>query len=236
VARLGIGRAGLLALVLLGAACGDDAAPIFPNSAQSEQSTATFVQPTTTFSQPITTSVSAGTEVVTTTVVTTTTSTTTVVEPVPVDPLDDPAAILDLPPAGGLHPLYEQFSRGPDTESTAAFTDVLTDTGVDLTGIEVWVWPVTDSDEVLLIFNFDDTAAGLQEDPEGLEILGEALLSPVLETSGVTRLVINYSGIDEEGPFTLTAAVPFDASQLSSLGDGAEPAPEEDWLFHLARE
>lgn len=140
----------------------------------------------------------------------------------PVNPLDAPASIPTPPPEEGLDPVSGVLSGGPDLDSAESFTQVLTEGGLDITGVEVWVWPITGSDGVLLILNIDDSASGLLEDPGVASKLGEALLSPVLDAAGVTQLVINYRSSDEQGPFTLMVTFLLDA-----LRDGADLSSDD---------
>ena len=98
----------------------------------------------------------------------------------------------------------------PDTRSAAAIADDLAAGGIDLTGVEVWVFPVTGSDERLLVFSVNPAAAGLSEDPTGGNLFEVLAAAPSLPDSGITRFVLNYYDSDDQGEFVLTTTVPMD--------------------------
>jgi hypothetical protein len=106
---------------------------------------------------------------------------------------------------------------------------------VDLTGVEVWVWPVSGTGDVLLVIEGDDRAAAFADDPQTSNaVLRRLVQSDVLDTAGVTRVVIVYRGTDGEDPFTFTVTMPLGAIRRS-LREGAD-IPQEDLLFELTRE
>lgn len=106
----------------------------------------------------------------------------------------------------------------PNYVATGVLTTALADAAIDVTGMEVLVWPVSGTSDVLLILEFDDSAAELAETDLSSDALGEILFShPVIEEASVTRVVIRYRGSDEEGPFMLTFTAPL-AEFLSEAG------------------
>lgn len=117
---------------------------------------------------------------------------------------------VDIPPE-----IADDRLRAPaDTAAAESFTSALQQAGVDLTGVEVWVFPVSGTGESLLVFEVDDraqAAAGSAED-DGGETLRRLLLSdPGLQAANVTRLVMNYHGTDDQGPFTMSFTLPISA-------------------------
>jgi hypothetical protein len=122
----------------------------------------------------------------------------------------------------------------PNETAAASLLAELAGTGIDLSGLEIWIWPVSGSEDVLLVLEATENASGLADDSGTTEVLLPALVgSSVLDTAGVTRIVVNYRGVDEEGPYTFTATYPLDAVR-ASLEAGTE-IPEDEVRFQLRR-
>lgn len=125
-------------------------------------------------------------------------TTTTTVSPLSalVDGASDPAAT----PAGDL--------GAPDLDTSGAIAAELAAAGVDLAGVEVYVYPILGTGERMLVLAAD--AAAEQLAGEGSNDLFEAL--PTLPTlaagSDITRFTLHYYDTDAEGAFVLTTTMP----------------------------
>jgi hypothetical protein len=162
-----------------------------------------------------------------------TTSTVATVTTAPADALSvidgfDWAAVPSLPDAE-----VPPSSGVPDDRAAAAITADIAGAGIDLTGVEFWVLPVSRSDERLLVIEISDAAFGLLEDPSGESLFDAILDAPSVAEAGATRLVINYRGADAEGPFVLTSTVELDV--LASAYAEARDLGEGEMLLQFSR-
>ncbi|NNC75758.1 MAG: hypothetical protein HKN93_09645 [Acidimicrobiia bacterium] len=111
--------------------------------------------------------------------------------------------------------------ESPDYGTTEDFRSEVVAQGIDLTGVEVLVWPVAATDDIFLVFSFDTTAKAFEEGDEG-DLLGMAMAtSSTLESAGITQLVIIWEGSDAGGPFSMTFMAPFEAVRRATL-DGTD--------------
>lgn len=224
-------RRGLLAIVLVVAACGDDGvllvgSTVPPSEAQDTTSvatTATTAVPATTGAEPSATTTPEPPA--------SSSAPSTTVPELYIDFDAIPAAELD-PPAD---PLDLLLAGPPDDVAAQAVRADLDTTGLDLTGVEVWVWPVTGLDEPLLVVEVTDEAAGLAEVEGAADQLIIALLqSPAVEAAGTGRLALHYRGGDPEGTYVFTYTAEIDVLQ-AALDSGAGLSGEEG-LIQLTRE
>ena len=111
----------------------------------------------------------------------------------------------------------------------------LEDADVDLTGIDIAVWPITGTGQSLLVLTIDDFATELAEDDTvGDRLTTTLLFSPLLDDQSITRLVVNFPGSDEEGTFVFTYSVTVEVLRVAQE-NGTEVA-DDDILFQLVRE
>jgi len=199
-------------------ACGGDRGSIFENS----QATTTMAlrDTTTTTLAPVTTgsSVSSTTtmgEVDTSLATTTTTGTTetttttgTTEPPGGTDPtgglsLDD-TVLEELIAEGATDPFRGLPAR--DALATALLSNELESAGFDLTGMELVVYPAGQIPAFVFIGTNDETS--LIEDDSGAEsFITQLLTSAAITNSEVTRLVMQHTSADEDGPYVLTLTV-----------------------------
>ena len=99
---------------------------------------------------------------------------------------------------------------GPADESVSrALIATATTAAIDLTGVEITVWPVTGTGESLLIIEFDEAASAYADDEaQGGDLFAVLLASPLIDDRSITRVVIRMHGTDEQGPYIFTLPLP----------------------------
>lgn len=122
----------------------------------------------------------------------------------------------------------------PDLVSAAAITQGLLDAGVDLTGIEVAVLPITGMDASLIVFEVSDEAITLgEEGSDDDDPMMKALLAmPQIEEASITEVVTVYRGADDQGSFVFTFTVSIGALE-QALASGSEIG--DDMLVQIER-
>jgi hypothetical protein len=227
----------LAAFAALAAACSGEGASVFRSpettAAAPLGTSSTVADATTTVTTHAGASTTAepSTSVASTSATTVVETTTTTAESLPV--IDE--ALMDSVPAAELPGGPEALMSGaPDEASAAALRAELQGSDVDLTGVDVWVWPVSGTGDVLLVIEGDDRASAFVDDPQASDaVLRQLVESEVLDTAGVTRVVINYRGADEQGAFTFTVTMRLEVIRRS-LSEGTD-IPQEELLFEFTR-
>jgi hypothetical protein len=142
------------------------------------------------------------------------------------DPLDAPtfeliASLEPIVPDPAATTADELLGGRPDRALAEALSGEISTAGVDLTGVELWVLPVTGTEGKLLVLEILDSAVGLVDDPGGDSVLDALVAAPSLDGSGITRIVMNYHGSDADGEFTLSATVDL-ASLIVGVTEGTD--------------
>lgn len=119
---------------------------------------------------------------------------TTLPEPMPVEPPEETALL-----------------GSNNEEAATAVRAYFEATGADLTGLGVFVFPVADVGESLLVFDADVDAMAELGGDGGDEVFAELQNLPELRDGNVTRVVVNLRGTDAEGPYLITLTLPIDA-------------------------
>lgn len=147
----------------------------------------------------------------------------------------DLSAVVATPPAAPLVGV-DALLGGPADESVSrALIATATTAAVDLTGVEITVWPVTGTGESLLIIEFDEAASAYADDQgQGVDLFAVLLASPLIDDRSITRVVIRMHGTDEQGPYIFTFTAPT-AAMRENLATGAA-IPEDQLLMELKRE
>ena len=194
---------GLVFLVVLVVACGDDAGNPFTTDGSGSSSTLPGDTTTTTAS---------GT-----------------------DDFFDLSAIVATAPATPLVGV-DALLGGPADESVSrALSATATDAAIDLTGVDITVWPVTGTGESLLVIEFAETAQAYADDEaQGGDLFAVLLASPLIDDRSITRVVIRMRGTDEQGPYVFTFTAPT-AAMRENLATGAS-IPEDELLMEIKRE
>lgn len=203
---------GVVLALLVAASCGGDSSNPLSTTSTGAESTTIVV---TTTNAPTTTTLPP--------------TTTTTVDPF----LIDIYSIEPTPPpeATGFNAL---LGGPPDEIATLLIISDLEDDGIDLTGIEILVWPISGTGESLVVIEFGDSAGLYAEDDDQATLLVNSVLThPVVAEQNITRMVLKIAGTDEEGPyvFTMTALV---EAMLRSLSTGAS-LEEGEAQFELER-
>ncbi|MEX0826265.1 MAG: hypothetical protein WD184_05905 [Acidimicrobiia bacterium] len=199
-------------LTLVAAACGGgdgSSNPIATTSTAASATTVTSSGPTTTTLPP---------------------TTTTTLDPFLVDIF----SIEPMPPSEPATGVNAVLGGPPDEIATLLILADLEDAGIDLTGIEIFVWPISGTGSSLVVIEFGDSAGLYAEDDDQATLLVNSVLThPVIAEQNITRMVLRIAGADEEGPyvFTMTALV---ADMLRSLSTGAS-LEEGEAQFELER-
>jgi hypothetical protein len=111
---------------------------------------------------------------------------------------------------------------GPNNRVAAgAVRDYLAENGLDLTAVDLFVFPMADVGESLLVIDADleallalDTSGSTGEgDDDALARLREL---PEVQAANVTRIAMNLRGADEQGDFVMTFTLPIDALDPNS--------------------
>lgn len=102
---------------------------------------------------------------------------------------------------------------GRDLVATSAFAQALSETGVDMIGVDVVVFPAGSVPAFALI-TVDESAPIVTEEGAGDLLFMELLESAVLAAREVDRVVMRYSSSDEDGPYTISFT-----AVLSELSD-----------------
>jgi len=121
---------------------------------------------------------------------------------------------------------------GADPAAAAALHSELEAGGVDLTGMELWVFDVNGSDDRLLVMDVNRGVEQVPEDSDSADLLEVLIGSPAFDESGVTRFVLNFFGTDDEGGFILTTTMDINALVAASAG---EEELDTDALADLAQ-
>lgn len=209
------------AAVMLTASCGGGTSPGGESTAATSE--VGDESPTSTMDEAdnggATTSSSASTDSSTVTTSDTTTTTSSAV--------DEELAALELPDEVSLEALPDDLpaDRPPlagssDRVAASIVREDLIASGIDMTGVEIGVWPIDGGRSSLLIVEFDDSAASLSEDDDASAALLAALADqPVLTERNVERFALVYRGEDETGAFILTITDTLDALSAVLAGD-----------------
>jgi hypothetical protein len=122
----------------------------------------------------------------------------------------------------------------PDLDAADEIAAGLKAAGLDLTGVHLYVLPITGFDGSLLILRVDQpaTSSDGKADPE--PILKYLVDSPAMKAAKVVRLALIFSGTDEQGPFVATVSLPISA--LAAVGSGElTPELQQAITFDLKR-
>jgi len=106
-----------------------------------------------------------------------------------------------------------------DEAAAAALHSELEAGGVDLTGMEMWVFDVNGSDDRLLVVDVNRGAEQVPEESDSADLLEVLIASPSFEETGVTRFVLNFFGTDQDGGFVLTTTMDIDAVVAASSSE-----------------
>jgi hypothetical protein len=110
----------------------------------------------------------------------------------------------------------------PDARAADELEAAVAALGVDLTGMEIWVFPIADTGNWLMVLEFTDTGQqGEVDDTAGEQLFTTILGHPVIDRLPVTHLAMNYRGEDAEGGFvfTLTDTIANFRTALATDGD-----------------
>lgn len=216
----------VVAFAVVATACGDDdSAPRVTGAVLTSAADGS----TTTNTPPGDDSATTTTEAATSTEATTTTSSTTVAEttapeaPLSLETITDISQVPEVDVPDGELGLDSLLGGSPDTNAARAIEVDLVAAGLDLTGLQVYVWPVTGTRRSILVLEIDDTATALAEDDTASVVLIETLLdSQVLEEVNIPQLVINYRLTENGEPFVFTISVPIEDLRIG-LAEGTDP-------------
>ena len=130
--------------------------------------------------------------------------------------------------AGEADPIEGDFLPGADDLASARLVDELVGRGIDLSGMEIDVYPAGSVPSFALLRTDDDTAL-LNEDGGA-----DAFLLALLETeTGIDRIVLQHSSSDDDGPYLLTITLRLEDLQRAvdngtSVFDDAAAQVERD--------
>ena len=117
-------------------------------------------------------------------------------QPIPVEPITAEADIV----LGGA----------PDERAADAIGEAVAALGVDTTGMEIWVFPIADTGNSLLVLEFDSATAPAPDQPvdetAGQQLFSTILDHPLIDALPVTHVALNYRNQDAQGEFVFTIA------------------------------
>lgn len=127
-------------------------------------------------------------------------------------------------------------------EAVKAFTSELTSAGLDLTGLDIYVFPVIAVEpQWLVVFDIavadaDPLISSLTASDDKLRLLLQQVsVSPSLAAAGVDRLVINMRANSPDGPEILTVTLSMAALARIQDGTMTEQEQKEQVLFQIKR-
>jgi hypothetical protein len=132
------------------------------------------------------------------------------------EPPFDPSLITPVPP-----PEWPSDDDGlldpPDRLAAQRIASALAAEGFDLPGIDLYVFPLPDGEENMLVFDMDTSAMDVGLDGESTSPDLESMALPLIESeaykaANIARLVINFRFRDEQGEvaYILIATQPAD--------------------------
>jgi hypothetical protein len=107
-----------------------------------------------------------------------------------------------------------------DFDTAHAIAGEFTAAGIDITGLEFWVFDVIGSNDRLLVIEANASAEDAASESDDGDLFGILRSSPTVAETGLTRLVINYRDSDAEGPYVLTMTMPL--QELLDMGDDGD--------------
>ena len=117
--------------------------------------------------------------------------------------------------------------------------DSLQKSGVNLPGTDVYVFPVIDTKESLLVFEVDGakassapSASSSNDESKFLQVLGSL---PAIKSANVTRVAINFTDTDKQGPYVLTMTMPMATLDLLAKGTLSPTQAQQQVLFYQTR-
>lgn len=147
----------------------------------------------------------------------------------------DLSSIEHIPPSTPLVGVDALLGGPADGSVSLALRATVTAAAIDLTGVEITVWPVTGTGESLLLVEFDETASAFADtEGPGDDLFAILLASPLVDDRSITRVVIRMRGTDDQGPYIFTFTAPT-AAMRENLATGAAIPPEQ-LLMQLERE
>jgi hypothetical protein len=207
----------IVAFLLLVAACGGqgEAAPIVTTAAVSSSTSATTA---------------AGPEATTTTATTEAADTTTTTEPTSdlIEGVFGDNPVEPVAPDGFPEGSAALLVGGPNYFASTLLVTDLESEGLDLSGIEILIWPIGGTGRSMLVITLSEDAAALAEGEGDSEALFLALFDhPLIDELSVTQFAMNVTGMDDEGRFvfTYTASVEETRGALSGEADDDEVEP-----------
>ena len=134
---------------------------------------------------------------------------------------------------------------GPTTGGIARFgvmavlIEILVESGLDLSGLELWVLSMGTGEGALLVLEIDEAKAGtLLADEEAFQdALTNLLSAPAIDDASITQIAFNYYGTDDEGAYVATITMPLALARASASGDGelSADAASGEFLVELTR-
>jgi hypothetical protein len=100
--------------------------------------------------------------------------------------------------------------------ASTAIQNYLAESGVDMTGIDLFVFPVADAGESLLVIDADlETLMAISSSDSGGAASDDAMANlinlPEVQEANVTRVAMNLRASDEQGPYVMTLTLPIGA-------------------------
>jgi hypothetical protein len=127
-------------------------------------------------------------------------------------------AIEPISPEPAGNPADDLLGGTPNTAAAEAITQALGAAGFSLQGIKIYVFPVTGTDESLMVLNFhEDQQPALGDDAK--PFISAVIGAADAQALNVPRTAMNYFGSDELGPYRVTMAAP--TQVLRDLASGA---------------
>jgi hypothetical protein len=113
------------------------------------------------------------------------------------------------------------------TIGTALFSQL------DSTGVELFVFPVIGTSDVLLVMEIDGAAINTEAEPTDLDLLVFLASDPSVGDAGITRFVANFHAVDDQGAVVITTTIPLPAI-VEAVANGTDIA-DDAVIFQVTR-
>jgi hypothetical protein len=132
---------------------------------------------------------------------------TTTTQPAPVEVWEFDEAMIEQALATAAATSPEDIAPpGRNPVATSLLTEEFAASGLDLTGLEIVVFPDGISESFVLMVSDDSTALMNTDDGSDL-LVAHLLASPVVAQFAIETMILQHSTTDDEGPLILTFAV-----------------------------
>lgn len=157
----------------------------------------------------------------------------------PAAPVSNRAATLPNPVPVSIPANRQDAILGGANEAAAkAITESMTQNGMDLTGVRVYVFPIAEAKQSLFVMDFDVDRTP-QSPLASKDASNRAFAAlpglPAVKEANVTRLAMVVRGRDSTGPYVATATFPMSMLEAAATGTASQAELQKQLLLQLKR-